>query len=194
LDHQNRAGALILDGFVPILALAAALPIVRGTSLLLKTITAFTVAHTITLGLATFGVVRVAALPVEAVISLSIVFLASEIVTQQRGIAMLTFRAPWSVVFSFGFCTDLASREPSGELESRIPTYHWPFFFSTVASRQDNSARWHLPGVHSVTANSGNCLAHEPEGHPTLRHCFPCVILISATMRVDVSLMVPLQT
>jgi len=102
LDHQNRAGALILDGFVPILALAAALPIVRGTSLLLKTITAFTVAHTITLGLATFGVVRVAALPVEAVISLSIIFLASEIVKQQRGIAMLTFRAPWSVVFSFG--------------------------------------------------------------------------------------------
>jgi len=60
------------------------------------------VAHTITLGPATFGVVRVAALPVEAVISLSVIFLASEIVKQQRGIATLTFRAPWIVAFSFG--------------------------------------------------------------------------------------------
>jgi HupE / UreJ protein len=70
--------------------------------MLLKTITAFTVAHTITLALATFGVVSVPAVPVEAVISLSIIFLASEVVKQQRGVETLTSRAPWVVAFSFG--------------------------------------------------------------------------------------------
>jgi hydrogenase/urease accessory protein HupE len=92
----------ILYGLDHLLFVFGLLLIVRGASLLLKTITAFTVAHTITLGLATFGVVRVTALPVEAVISLSIIFLASEIVKQQRGIETLTSRAPWVVAFSFG--------------------------------------------------------------------------------------------
>lgn len=92
----------ILYGVDHLLFVFGLLLIVRGPSMLLKTITAFTVAHTITLGLATFGVVRVPALPVEAVISLSIIFLASEIVKQQRGIDTLTSRAPWVVAFSFG--------------------------------------------------------------------------------------------
>lgn len=92
----------ILYGVDHLLFVFGLLLIVRGTSLLLKTITAFTVAHTITLSLATFGVVWVPALPVEAVISLSIIFLASEIVKQQRGIDTLTSRAPWLVAFSFG--------------------------------------------------------------------------------------------
>jgi hypothetical protein len=92
----------ILYGLDHLLFVFGLLLIVRGASPLLKTITAFTVAHTITLGLATFGVVRVTALPVEAVISLSIIFLASEIVKQQRGIETLASRAPWAVAFSFG--------------------------------------------------------------------------------------------
>ena len=92
----------ILYGLDHLLFVFGLLLIVRGTSLLLKTITAFTVAHTITLGLATFGVVRVPALPVEAVISLSIIFLGSEIVKQQRGLKTLASRAPWVVAFSFG--------------------------------------------------------------------------------------------
>jgi len=92
----------ILYGVDHLLFVFGLLLIVRNRSMLLKTITAFTVAHTITLGLATFGVVRVAALPVEAVIALSIIFLASEIVKQQRGLDTLTSRAPWVVAFSFG--------------------------------------------------------------------------------------------
>jgi len=92
----------ILYGLDHLLFVFGLLLIVRRAPLLLKTITAFTVAHTITLGLAAFGVVRVPALPVEAVISLSIIFLASEIVKQQCGIETLTSRAPWIVAFSFG--------------------------------------------------------------------------------------------
>jgi hydrogenase/urease accessory protein HupE len=92
----------ILFGLDHLLFVFGLLLIVRGAALLLKTITAFTVAHTVTLALATFGVIRVAALPVEAVISLSIIFLASEIVKQQRSIETLTSRNPWVVAFSFG--------------------------------------------------------------------------------------------
>lgn len=92
----------IFFGLDHLLFVLGLLIIVRGTAALFKTITAFTVAHTITLGLATFGVIRVPTAPVEAVIALSIIFLALEIIKQQRGIATLTSRAPWIVAFAFG--------------------------------------------------------------------------------------------
>jgi hydrogenase/urease accessory protein HupE len=92
----------ILYGIDHLLFVLGLLLIVRGPRLLLKTITAFTVAHTITLGLAVFGVVRVAPTPVEAVIALSIVFLAVELAQHQRGKPGLTYRQPWIVAFAFG--------------------------------------------------------------------------------------------
>jgi hydrogenase/urease accessory protein HupE len=73
-----------------------------AATLLVKTITAFTIAHSITLGLATLGVVHVPSAPVEAVIALSIVFVASEILRRRRGERGLTARAPWLVAGSFG--------------------------------------------------------------------------------------------
>ena len=76
--------------------------IVRGAALLVKTITAFTVAHSVTLGLATLGVVDLPSAPVEAVIALSILFLASELARQGRGQPGLSERAPWLVAFCFG--------------------------------------------------------------------------------------------
>jgi hydrogenase/urease accessory protein HupE len=76
--------------------------IVRGAALLVKTITAFTVAHSLTLALATLGFVNVPQAPVEAVIALSILFLASELSRQNRGEPGLTARVPWVVAFSFG--------------------------------------------------------------------------------------------
>jgi hypothetical protein len=110
-DGKNRIDAWgyislgvghILYGLDHLLFVLGLLLIVRGTGLLLRTITAFTVAHTITLGLAVFGVVHVAATPVEAVIALSIVFLAVELVQHHRGKEGLTFRQPWIVAFAFG--------------------------------------------------------------------------------------------
>jgi len=92
----------ILGGIDHLLFVLALTLIVRGTALLVKTITAFTVAHSITLALATLGYVNVAQAPVEAVIALSILFLASELVRQQRGDPGLTSRAPWIVAFAFG--------------------------------------------------------------------------------------------
>jgi hydrogenase/urease accessory protein HupE len=76
--------------------------IVGGGWRLVKTITAFTVAHSITLALSTLGLVRVSQAPVEAVIALSIVFLAREIVLQRQGRPGLTSRVPWVVAFIFG--------------------------------------------------------------------------------------------
>ena len=90
----------ILFGIDHLLFVLGLLLLVRGTGPLLKTITAFTVAHSITLALATLGVVRVPPPPVEAIIALSIVFLAAELVNQQRGVAGLSH--PWVIAFAFG--------------------------------------------------------------------------------------------
>ena len=71
--------------------------------MLLMTVTAFTLAHSITLSLATLGVVHVPGPPVEASIALSILLLAHEIVRVQRGApASLTSQWPWIVAFCFG--------------------------------------------------------------------------------------------
>lgn len=92
----------ILFGIDHLLFVLALLIITRGTLRLIKTVTAFTLAHTITLGLATLGFVHVPQRPVEAAIALSIVFVAMEIIHARRGVPGITARAPWIVAFTFG--------------------------------------------------------------------------------------------
>ncbi len=92
----------ILLGIDHLLFVLALMLIVRGVGLLVKTITAFTLAHSLTLALTTLGVIHVPPAPVEAVIALSIVFVAAEIVRSQRGEHGLTERAPWLVAGLFG--------------------------------------------------------------------------------------------
>ena len=92
----------ILFGFDHLLFVLALILIVRNGRVLLWTITAFTVAHSITLSLATLGVVHVPGPPVEATIALSILLLACEIVRLRHGQISLTSRWPWIVAFSFG--------------------------------------------------------------------------------------------
>jgi hydrogenase/urease accessory protein HupE len=92
----------ILFGFDHLLFVLALVLIVRSGRVLLVTITAFTVAHSITLSLATLGVVHVPGPPVEASIALSILLLACEIVWLRRGQESLTAQWPWVVAFSFG--------------------------------------------------------------------------------------------
>lgn len=92
----------ILRGIDHLLFVLALVLIARRTKLLLKTVTAFTVAHSITLGLAALGVVNFRPAPVEAVIALSIVFVAAEIVHSRQGRPGITARAPWLVAFIFG--------------------------------------------------------------------------------------------
>ncbi len=92
----------ILTGIDHLLFVLALLIITRRGSKLIKTVTAFTVAHSITLSAATLGFVRVPQQPVEAVIALSIVFVAAEILRTSEGRASITARAPWIVAFTFG--------------------------------------------------------------------------------------------
>ena len=92
----------ILFGIDHLLFVLGLLLIVRGVGRLVKTITAFTLAHSVTLGLAALGFVRVPQAPVEAVIALSILFLATELVKQQRGDSSMTERYPWLVALTFG--------------------------------------------------------------------------------------------
>jgi len=98
-----RMGVLhILEGVDHLLFLLALLLIVSGFGKLLQTVTAFTLAHSLTLALATLGFVHVPPAPTEAVISLSILFLAAEIVRKQHGVVSLTERRPWLVALAFG--------------------------------------------------------------------------------------------
>jgi hypothetical protein len=76
--------------------------LVNNRWLLLKTITGFTVAHSITLAAAALGYVHIPAAPVEAVIALSIVYVAIELVHKLHGRVGLAQRAPWVVAMSFG--------------------------------------------------------------------------------------------
>jgi hydrogenase/urease accessory protein HupE len=92
----------ILGGIDHLLFVLALLLIVRGGKRIVATVTAFTLAHSVTLAAATLGWVHVPGPPVEAIIALSIVFVASEVVHAGQGRTGLTERAPWIVAFSFG--------------------------------------------------------------------------------------------
>jgi len=92
----------ILRGIDHLLFVFGLMLIVPNRWMLLKTVTAFTVAHSVTLGAATLGYVSVPVQPVEAAIALSILFLGPEIVRHQRGESSLTIRNPWIVAFVFG--------------------------------------------------------------------------------------------
>jgi hydrogenase/urease accessory protein HupE len=92
----------ILFGVDHLLFVLALLILVKGWRKLVGTITAFTVAHSITLAAATLGFVHVPSKPVEATIALSIVFVACEIVHRRQGRSGLTETWPWVIAFSFG--------------------------------------------------------------------------------------------
>ena len=92
----------IAFGFDHLLFVAALMLIVRNWRKLVKAITAFTAAHSITLSCATLGWVALPARPVEAMIAISIVMIAAEVVRMERGQLSLAIVRPWIVAFAFG--------------------------------------------------------------------------------------------
>jgi hypothetical protein len=92
----------ILMGVDHLLFVLGLLLIVHNRWMLLKTITSFTVAHSLTLAVATLGYASAPLLPLNAAIALSILFLGPEIVRAGRGDTSLTLRHPWVVAFAFG--------------------------------------------------------------------------------------------
>jgi hydrogenase/urease accessory protein HupE len=113
----------ILLGVDHLLFVLGLLLIVRDRWMLVKTVTAFTIAHSITLAVAAFGSATVPAAALNAAIALSILFLGPEIVRRWRGETSFTIRHPWVVAFAFGllhgfgFASGLAQLGlPKGEI------------------------------------------------------------------------------
>jgi hydrogenase/urease accessory protein HupE len=114
----------ILLGVDHLLFVAALVMLVKGRRELLLTITAFTIAHSITLALATLGILDVPGPPVEAIIALSILFVALEILRREQGHPSLASEKPWLVAFSFGLLHGLGFAGALAEVglpENSIP-------------------------------------------------------------------------
>jgi hydrogenase/urease accessory protein HupE len=92
----------ILSGPDHLLFVLGLLLIVRDRRMLLKTITGFTLAHSLTLGYATLAQVSLPSALIEVLISLSILLLAPEVMRARRGGTSFTIRYPWAVAFTFG--------------------------------------------------------------------------------------------
>ena len=92
----------ILQGVDHLLFVFLLVLLIRNWRRLLGAITAFTVAHSLSLAAATLGWIVVPAAPVEAVVALSIVFLASDLLRGSGREQSLAQRAPWFVAFAFG--------------------------------------------------------------------------------------------
>ena len=121
----------IAFGIDHLLFVLALLIITNGTVRLLKTVTAFTIAHSITLALATLGFVHIPSRPVEATIALSIVFVAFEIIRLREGQHGIASRAPWIVAFTFGLLHGFGFAGALSEVG--LPQNHIPtalFFFN----------------------------------------------------------------
>jgi hypothetical protein len=121
----------ILTGVDHLLFVSGLLLLVTGFRRLLLTVSAFTLSHTVTLTLATLGFVHVPPAPVEAVIALSILFVAYEILRKKENPDGLAQRKPWLVAFSFGLLHGLGFA--GGLSAAGLPAAHIPLalgFFS----------------------------------------------------------------
>jgi hypothetical protein len=130
----------ILMGIDHLLFVLGLLIIVTGRMMLLKTITAFTVAHSITLGLATLGYASAPGPPLNAAIALSILFLGPEIVRVWRGETSFTINHPWVVAFAFGllhgfgFASGLSTAGlPKGEIPLALLMFNIGVEFGQIA-------------------------------------------------------------
>lgn len=121
----------ILTGIDHLLFVSGLLLLVTGFRRLLMTVSAFTLSHTVTLTLAALGFVHVPPAPVEAVIALSILFVAYEVLRKKENPDGLAQRKPWLVAFSFGLLHGLGFA--GGLSAAGLPAAHIPLalgFFS----------------------------------------------------------------
>lgn len=115
----------ILMGWDHLMFVAGLVLIVRTRRQLLATLTAFTVAHSITLGAATLKLIAVPVAPLELTIALSILLLAVEATRSETW----THRAPWSVAFAFGLLHGFGFASALGDVG--LPSQHLPLALLT---------------------------------------------------------------
>jgi hypothetical protein len=121
----------ILTGVDHLLFVSGLLLLVNGFKRLIQTVSAFTLSHSVTLTLATLGFVHVPPAPVEAVIALSILFVAYEVLRARQNPHGLAQRKPWLVAFTFGLLHGLGFA--GGLSAAGLPVGHIPLalaFFS----------------------------------------------------------------
>ncbi len=121
VDYVGLGIEHILTGFDHVLFVIALALLVRSRGRLLATVTAFTLAHSITLASTALGWISVPTSPVEATIALSIVLVCAECLRPEES---LTRRAPWLVAFAFGLLHGLGFA--SALLEIGLPQEHLP--------------------------------------------------------------------
>ncbi|MFL6451130.1 MAG: HupE/UreJ family protein [Bryobacteraceae bacterium] len=121
----------ILTGVDHLLFVSGLLLLLSGFKRLVQTVSAFTLSHSATLTLATLGFVHVPPAPVEAVIALSILFVAYEVLRSRENPHGLAQRKPWVVAFTFGLLHGLGFA--GGLSAAGLPAGHIPLalaFFS----------------------------------------------------------------
>jgi len=122
-DYVRLGVEHILTGYDHLLFVVALTLLVRKRRALLATITAFTLAHSLSLASTVLGLVSIPAAPVEATIALSIVLVCAECVRREQPDS-LTRRAPWVVAFAFGLLHGLGFA--SALMEVGLPERHLP--------------------------------------------------------------------
>lgn len=121
LDYVRLGVEHILTGYDHLLFVIALTLLVRKRKTLIATITAFTVAHSLSLASTVLGLVSVPSAPVEATIALSIVLVCRECLQSDDSLA---HRAPWLVSFAFGLLHGLGFA--SALMEVGLPEKHIP--------------------------------------------------------------------
>ena len=157
----------ILTGVDHLLFVLGLLLLVRGFGRLVKTVSAFTVAHSVTLTLATLGFVHVSPAPVEAVIALSIVFVAREIVQPLDAVPSLARRQPWLVAFTFGLLHGLGFA--GGLSAAGLPPGHVPLALLLFSAGVEVG---HFAFIATVLALMAG-LRRLPFGRPTWAQALP---------------------
>jgi hydrogenase/urease accessory protein HupE len=122
-DYTRLGVEHILTGFDHLLFVVALTLLVRKRRALIMTITAFTVAHSLTLAATVLGLVSVPPAPVEAAIALSIVLVCAECL-RPADTGSFTRRAPWLVAFAFGLLHGMGFA--SALMEIGLPEKHIP--------------------------------------------------------------------
>ena len=128
----------ILSGVDHLLFVLMLIFLVSDIRKLLLAVTSFTVAHSITLAAASLGWIVIPAPPVEAVIALSIAFLAAELLHSRDGGKGLTLRYPWVVTFAFGLLHGLGFASALREIglpETDVPLALFSFNFGVEAGQ-----------------------------------------------------------
>lgn len=121
LDYIRLGIEHILTGYDHLLFVVALTLLVRKRRTLVATITAFTVAHSLSLACTVLGLISIPSAPVEATIALSIVLVCGECLRKDDS---LTRRAPWLVSFAFGLLHGLGFA--SALMEIGLPAQHLP--------------------------------------------------------------------